>query len=98
MLPLRMSLSSPQNEQLVASYLTAERLRSYTAAGGGDLSKALALYDWNAAISGALHEDLGRVEVVLRNAIDMALTAHGRSVGCPLSDKCTPTSWSPIRL
>jgi hypothetical protein len=41
------------------------------------MKAALHLYDWNSAVSGALHEDLGRVEVVLRNALDGALVRHG---------------------
>lgn len=43
------------------------------------------LYEWNTLMSGALHEDIGRVEVVLRNALDRALTAHGHNSGWPTS-------------
>lgn len=66
------------NAAVVADRLTRERLSSYLAASGGDLDQALQLYEWNSLMSGALHEDIGRVEVVLRNAFDQALTAYGR--------------------
>lgn len=54
--------------------LTPTRLSSYLNDSGGDVDQALALYDWNTALSGALHETLGRFEVVLRNALDEQLT------------------------
>jgi hypothetical protein len=68
------------NHAVIASRLTAERLRSYTASAP-DLPGAIRLYDWNAAISGALHEDLGRLEVVFRNALDGALVRYGADRG-----------------
>jgi hypothetical protein len=74
-------MSSSDPSQIVAGHLTLERLRSYTVAAGGDMKAALQLYDWNSAVSGALHEDLGRVEVVLRNALDGALVRHGTASG-----------------
>jgi hypothetical protein len=45
------------------------------AACSGDLTRAIALYEWNCAISGALYETLGDVEVVLRNALHEQLAA-----------------------
>ncbi len=60
--------------------LSTERLGPYRRAAGGSLPDALRLYRWNAAISGALFEDLGVLEVVLRNALDAQLVAwHGKS-------------------
>ena len=48
---------------------------------GGDPAAAMRLYDWNSAVAGDMHADLGRLEVVFRNAVDMALknlaAAHG---------------------
>ena len=38
------------------------------AAAGGDIERALDLYEWNGRISAAVFEDLGYLEVVLRNA------------------------------
>lgn len=50
---------------------------------GGDLELALALYDWSTEVAGALHEDIGRVEVVFRNTLDQALVTHGNALGWP---------------
>lgn len=66
---------------VIASRLTRERLGSYLAASGDDLNCAIELYDWNASIGAAFYEDLGRLEVVFRNAIDEALTAYGAAQG-----------------
>ena len=65
------------NLPVVAGRLTSDRLSSYLSAVHGDLRRAMALYDWNTAVGGALHEDVGRFEVVLRNTIDQALVTHG---------------------
>jgi hypothetical protein len=67
----------------IAKRITATRLGSYLDATDGDLVRALELYDWNAAVGGALHEDIGRIEVVFRNTIDSALLALGASKGWP---------------
>ncbi|MDE0376174.1 MAG: hypothetical protein OXK16_09455 [bacterium] len=69
------------NYQKVANRLTRDRLASYLNATGGSLGYAIDLYDWNTLAGGALHEDLGRLEVVFRNAIDNALIRHGRDQG-----------------
>jgi hypothetical protein len=71
------------NYEVIASRLTPYRLGSYLAASGHDLLRAIELYDWNVAVSGALHEDLGRLEVVFRNALDAALVQLGASRGWP---------------
>lgn len=64
---------------VVAGRLTSDRLSSYLSAVHGDLRGAMALYDWNTAVGGALHEDIGRFEVVFRNTIDQALVTYGRT-------------------
>lgn len=56
--------------------LTAERLHPYLAAVGGDLDQAIALYAWNTQIGGAFFEDLGVMEVVLRNSMHEQLQAQ----------------------
>jgi hypothetical protein len=76
-------MSTTINHETLAARLTRYRLRSYLAASGGDFERAIALYDWNVAISGALHEDLGRLEVVFRNALDSALVRLGTDRGWP---------------
>jgi hypothetical protein len=55
--------------------LSVARLRPYRQAGGGDLEPALALYAWNTLAAGAFFEDLGHLEVVLRNALHTELAA-----------------------
>lgn len=68
-------MSTPVPLALVLEqHLSPERLGPYRRATGGALSEALRLYRWNAAVSGALFEDLGVLEVVLRNALDARLT------------------------
>ena len=65
----------------VAERITPERLSSYLAACADDLDEAMLLYDWNSRVSGALHEDIGRFEVVFRNALDRALREYGQAQG-----------------
>jgi hypothetical protein len=46
---------------------------------GGDRERAVALYHWSAALTGALHAELGYFEIAFRNRLNDALTsAHGR--------------------
>jgi hypothetical protein len=60
----------------VVDALSPERLAPYLRAMGGDLAAGVRLYEWNLAISGALYEALGVVEVVFRNALHAQLAAH----------------------
>lgn len=71
------------NHEAIARHLTRERLGSYLLSASGDLEQAIALYDWNAQVGGALHEDIGRLEVVFRNAIDEALVSYGAAQEWP---------------
>ncbi|WP_419839149.1 hypothetical protein [Candidatus Poriferisodalis sp.] len=71
------------NFQEVAVRLTASRLESYLQASDGEIEAAVRLYDWNANAAGALHEDLGRLEVIFRNTVDNALSAYGTAAGWP---------------
>lgn len=57
----------------VESWLSAPRFAVYLAAADGDRLRALRLYEWNAAVSAALQDDLSHLEVGLRNAYDRAL-------------------------
>lgn len=59
---------------LLEQRLSVERLRPYRVATGRDLDGAIALYQWNTAAAGAFFEDLGHLEVVLRNALHLQLT------------------------
>jgi hypothetical protein len=60
--------------------LSRERLGAYVQACEHDLGDAIALYRWNAAVSAALWEPLGHLEVALRNGASTSLAArHARS-------------------
>ncbi|WP_423923568.1 hypothetical protein [Candidatus Poriferisodalis sp.] len=65
------------NFQEVAARQTTPRLKSYLQAAGGDVEAAIHLYDWNTSAASALHGDLGRLEVIFRNAVDDALLRYG---------------------
>lgn len=67
----------------IANRLTTARLGSYLQATSDAVEPAIRLYDWNTSVSSALYEDLGRLEVVFRNAVDRALVRHGRSKAWP---------------
>jgi hypothetical protein len=53
--------------------LSAERLAPYRVARGGDLAAALALYEWNAEMSGAFGTTLGHIAKARQRA-----TRNGR--------------------
>ena len=72
---------SSVNYQVVANRLTPARLASYLQTTGDSVAAAIDLYDWNTLASAALHEDLGRLEVLFRNAIDGALVGYGSAQG-----------------
>lgn len=64
------------NTAHIVTALSPERLAPYLRATSGDLTDAVRLYEWNLAVSGALYEALGVLEVVLRNALSTQLAAH----------------------
>ena len=68
---------------VIRDRLSPDRLRSYLEDCNDDLHRALDLYAWNAHIAAAFLEDLGRLEVVLRNRFDEALTDLTASAGVP---------------
>ena len=71
-------MSNPTTIQAVKNALSLPRIGTYECAvvATGDLaSAAVALYDWNAQVSGAFMAPLHICEVVIRNAVSDALTA-----------------------
>ena len=62
------------DEAAVAELITRPRLSSYLRATGDDLSKALALYEWNGHADAALVQTAALVEVIVRNALNRELT------------------------
>lgn len=76
---------TPAATDRLAVMLSPQRLAPYRAACAGDINRALDLYEWNGRLSAALFEDLGYLEVVLRNACDHHLATWSRtSSGTPL--------------
>lgn len=67
--------------EALARLLSAERLGSYLTWSGGVLPAAFGLYEWNMAASAAIMHTTGMVEVVVRNAMDRALTQMGNAKG-----------------
>lgn len=57
----------------VLKHVHASRLAPYRAVAGGDDEAALALYEWNIELAGALQGPLGIAEVAVRHAIDTRL-------------------------
>lgn len=75
-------MSTPPPQVQFERWCSAERLGPYIRAAG-TYNDAVALYEWNIAISGALHELLGAVEVMLRNTIHDRLRAWHSAAGRP---------------
>ena len=61
--------------------LTVERLTSYLVRTDRDEKAALRLYDWNIGVSGALLEDIGRLEVLFHNSVDRSLVDYSERKG-----------------
>jgi hypothetical protein len=54
--------------------VTADRMRSYLRATSGDLDAAFTLYEWNMRMATSVLLTVGMVEIVVRNAMDRAMT------------------------
>ena len=76
-----MPAPSTFNSEVILHRLGVDRLASYLNDSDNDLERALDLYAWNAQIAAAFLEDLGRLEVVLQNRFDDALTELVESAG-----------------
>ena len=63
--------------------LSVARLASYQAHCGGDLPAAIALYEWNAELTGAMWETIGHLEVALRNAMSDRLSLRHQLLDRP---------------
>ena len=69
-------------------WLSPERLAPYLADCGGDVERALALYEWNISLGQVLMRDISHFEVALRNAYDRVLRESWE--GCWLLDDASP--------
>jgi hypothetical protein len=68
--------------EIIVNRLSRERMGPYLATTGGDVERAVRLYEWNTALSGAFYESLQAFEVVLRNALLAELVNwHGTRPG-----------------
>ncbi len=54
-------------------WLSRKRLAPYLAACGGDVERALDLYEWNISLGQVLMRDVAHFEVALRNAYDRVM-------------------------
>lgn len=86
-----MSNVQPRSD-VIAAHLSQPRFQPYEAATGSR-TEALRLYRWNLELSGAIHESLGLVEVVVRNAIDRELRAWNRTRPAPAGQRPYGTNW-----
>lgn len=59
----------------------APRLRHYLIEAGGDVDRAMRLYEWNTDLSAAFWESLGHLEVALRNTIDRQMSMRHAAQG-----------------
>lgn len=72
---------SPGARSALARSIGSERLRGYLGACGGDELRGLDLYLWNGRVSAAVFEDIGFVEVALRNACHEQLSRWHADLG-----------------
>jgi hypothetical protein len=66
----------------IEALLGHARLATYLAEADGDVSRATDLYLWATQLSGALHGQISFVEIAVRNAIDLQLSAWNQAAGC----------------
>ncbi|WP_297556400.1 Abi family protein [uncultured Actinomyces sp.] len=71
-------------------WLSVSRWQPYLAYCDGDERRALALYEWNLHLAGAVLHDVAHVEVAIRNAYDQAFSAHWSGGSSWLLDSCSP--------
>ncbi|MFZ4842541.1 hypothetical protein [Mycetocola saprophilus] len=79
-----------EKAQEIAALLSAflsERMGPYLRLCEQNFAEALRLYDWNLQISGAFHQPIGIVEIVVRNSLASQLAKrHGSRPGTWLDD------------
>src|SRR3954451_4567551 len=61
--------ASPFRPAQADRWISPLRFNPFLDATGGDHTRAVSLYEWNAKLGGALLETFGHVEVLVRNAI-----------------------------
>lgn len=79
-------------DDVIARHLSKPRLRPYLDVTDS-VSAAIRLYRWNLELSGAIHESLGLVEVMLRNTIDRQLQTWNQEVRSKDDGKPRGKNW-----
>ncbi|MFC7327598.1 hypothetical protein [Marinactinospora rubrisoli] len=64
------------NVDIVWNRLSESRMTPYLVKANGDRRDALAMYEWSTRMAATAFEDVGHLEVLLRNALDSCLRAH----------------------
>ena len=66
----------PYSPGRIGSLVSPQRMAPYLRQSDDDPERALRLYEWSWRMSAAAFETVGHFEVLLRNAIDLALSDH----------------------
>ncbi|WP_336794216.1 Abi family protein [Gordonia malaquae] len=80
---------------LIETFLGPARFTLYLDAMNGHTEHAEDLYQWNTEFGGALHSQLCHVEIMVRNAIDRALSDWNQNQGYP-REWTRPQSAAPL--
>lgn len=70
------SVAAPYSPGHIGFLVSAQRMTPYLRQSDGDPERALQLYEWSSRMSAAAFETVGHFEILLRNAIDRALSDH----------------------
>lgn len=73
-------------------WLSPERWQRYLSHCDGNAEKALALYEWNLKLSGAVMHDVAHIEVAIRNVYDQSIVRHWRGDSLWLFDASSPVN------
>ncbi|MFE0777824.1 hypothetical protein [Streptomyces sp. NPDC058861] len=68
-------------DKVITELISPERLTPYRTACAGDPEAALALYCWNSELAAAFFQQIGHLEIILRNALDARLVLRQQRRG-----------------
>ncbi|MFC7794137.1 Abi family protein [Streptomyces cinereoruber] len=68
-------------DKVITELISPERLAPYRTACAGDPEAALALYCWNSELAAAFFQQIGHLEIILRNALDARLVLRQQRRG-----------------
>ncbi|WP_414936452.1 hypothetical protein [Amycolatopsis sp. cmx-11-51] len=80
----------------IETWLSKPRFEVFPQAANQEREQAVGLYEWNTAVSAAIHHDLSHLEVALRNAYDRALghaVAEGKAHWVFQATMIFPSRW-----